>query len=102
MQRHGDARMALARRVREIRSELFGERGGPILAAALDLPDRTWSAYEADVAMPVPILLRFIVVCGVDPHWLLTGEGEKSTRRKYRLDAPAPAEPWRPRRGQPR
>jgi hypothetical protein len=27
--------------------------------------------------MPVDVLLEFLVVAGVDPNWLLTGEGER-------------------------
>ena len=66
----------LAGRVREIRGRLFGEQGGPRLAEALGLPDRTWRNYEAGVTIPAPVILRFIEVCGASPHWLLTGEGE--------------------------
>ena len=40
MPKSGDANAALARRVREIRSELYGEHGGPLLAEALHLPYR--------------------------------------------------------------
>ena len=66
----------LAGRVREIRRQLFGEQGGPRLAEALGLPDRTWRNYEAGVTIAAPVILRFIEVCGASPHWLLTGEGE--------------------------
>ena len=66
----------LAGRVREIRRRVFGEQGGPRLAEALGLPDRTWRSYEAGVTIPAPVILRFIEVCGASPHWLLTGEGE--------------------------
>ena len=67
---------ALAGRVREIRRQVFGERGGPRLAEALGLPERTRRNYEAGVTIPAPVILRFIEVCGASPHWLLTGEGE--------------------------
>jgi hypothetical protein len=66
----------LSQRVREIRRELFGEGGGPLLAEALDLPARTWRNYEAGVTIPATVILRFIEICGASPHWLLTGEGE--------------------------
>jgi hypothetical protein len=66
----------LAGRVREIRRQVFGEWGGPRLAEALGLPDRTWRNYQEGVAIPAPVILRFIEVCGASPHWLLTGEGE--------------------------
>ena len=66
----------LAGRVREIRRQVFGEQGGPRLAEALGLLDRTRRNYEAGVTIPAPVILRFIEVCGASPHWLLTGEGE--------------------------
>jgi hypothetical protein len=66
----------LAGRVRAIRRRVFGEQGGPRLAEALGLPERTWRNYEAGVTIPAPVILRFIAVCGASPHWLLTGEGE--------------------------
>jgi hypothetical protein len=66
----------LAGRVRQIRRQVFGEQGGPRLAAALGLPDRTWRNYEAGVTIPATVILRFIEVCGASPNWLLTGEGE--------------------------
>jgi hypothetical protein len=73
-------RKSLARRVRQIRRECFGEDGVPRLAEALRLPSRTWMNYEAGVTIPAPVILRLIEVCGASPHWLLTGEGEKSVR----------------------
>src|SRR5262249_34092128 len=36
----------LAQRVREIREDLYGEHGGPLLAAALQVTFRTWYLYE--------------------------------------------------------
>jgi hypothetical protein len=67
----------LARRVREIRVDLFGEHGGPLLAESLQLPFRTWHNYETGCTIPAPTILRFIEVTRANPHWLLTGEGEK-------------------------
>lgn len=67
----------LARRVREVREELFGLNGGPILAESLHLPFRTWHNYESGCTIPAQTILRFIEVTGVSPQWLLTGEGEK-------------------------
>jgi hypothetical protein len=66
----------LAGRVREIRRRVFGEQGGPRLAEALGLPERTWRNDEAGVTISAPVILRFIAVCGASPDWLLTGEGE--------------------------
>jgi hypothetical protein len=71
----------LARRIREIRQELYGEHGGPLLAEALELPFRTWHNYEAGCTIPAHSILRFIEVTEANPHWLLTGEGEKYTAR---------------------
>ena len=67
----------LARRVREIRRELFGEHGGPLLAEMLRLPARTWINYEAGVGIPAPVVLRLIQVTGVSPCWLLSGQGPR-------------------------
>ena len=50
---------------------------------------KTWLNYEADLTLPGDILLRFIGVTGVDPHWLLTGEGPKYSREKTRIHRPA-------------
>lgn len=71
---------ALARRLLEVRCDLYGEHGGPMLAEALNLPFRTWLNYEMGVIMPAHVLLDFIEVTGVDPHWLRTGEGERYRR----------------------
>jgi hypothetical protein len=60
-----------------VRRELFGERGLAALADALELPPRTWLNFESGCTIPGHILLAFIEVTKVDPHWLLTGEGEK-------------------------
>ena len=70
----------LASRLREIRSEKYGEHGGPLMAEAMGLPARTWANYESGVTIQGLALLRFIDVSGVEPHWLLSGRGEK-----YRL-----------------
>jgi hypothetical protein len=70
-------KQGLARRIREIREELYGEHGGPLLADALELPFRTWHNYEAGCTIPAQSILRFIEVTDAHPHWLLTGEGDK-------------------------
>jgi SOS-response transcriptional repressor LexA len=64
-------------RLREIRNEIFGEHGGPELARRLGLPARTWYNYETGVTVPAEVLLGFIEQTGVNPIWLLTGEGPK-------------------------
>ncbi|CAN5842141.1 hypothetical protein BH23PLA1_BH23PLA1_05070 [soil metagenome] len=67
----------LAERLREIRAELFGERGGPELSRKLGLPVRTWYNYELGVTVPAEILLRFVELTGIEPNWLLNGMGPK-------------------------
>jgi hypothetical protein len=71
----------LARRIRQIREESFGEHGGPLLADALQLPFRTWLNYEGGCTIPAQVILRFIEVTDAHPHWLLTGEGSKYVMR---------------------
>lgn len=67
---------ALAERIREVRHDLYGAHGGPLLAEALRLPFRTWMNYEMGCTIPAQVILRFIEVTRAHPHWLLTGEGE--------------------------
>ncbi len=71
----------LARRVREIRLELYGEHGGPLLATELGLPFRTWHNYETGCTIPAQTILRFIEVTGANPSWLYSGDGERYSVR---------------------
>jgi hypothetical protein len=71
----------LARRVREIREELYGVHGGPMLASSLEIPFRTWHNYETGCTIPAQTILRFIEVTDAHPHWLLTGEGTRYQSR---------------------
>jgi DNA-binding transcriptional regulator YiaG len=71
----------LARRLREIRQDLYGEIGIEVLARAANVPTATWHNYEQGVTMPANVLLDFLEVTGTDPHWLLTGEGERLSVR---------------------
>jgi hypothetical protein len=73
--------LGLAERVREIREELYGEHGGQSLADSLEVPLRTWLNYESGVTMPAYVVLQLIVVVGVNPCWLLTGQGEMYDHR---------------------
>lgn len=70
----------LAQRIREVRLELYGENGGPMLAAELHIPFRTWLNYEAGCTIPAQVILRFIETTRADAHWLLTGKGTKYAR----------------------
>ena len=67
----------LAERLRAIRVELFGERGGSEMARRLTLPVRTWYNYESGVTVPAEIILRFIELTCVEPVWLLHGTGAR-------------------------
>ena len=67
----------MAARIREIRLAEFGENGIEHLSEALMIPARTWHHFESGVTMPGWIILQFIALTGVEPHWLLTGEGER-------------------------
>ncbi len=67
----------LAYRVREIREELYGQHGGPLLAEKLRLPFRTWMNYEGGCTIPAQVILRFMEITGAHPYWLLCGEGER-------------------------
>ncbi|HEV3163610.1 MAG TPA: S24 family peptidase [Isosphaeraceae bacterium] len=67
----------LAERLRTIRTELYGERGGPDLARRLGVPIRTWYNYESGVTVPSEVVLRFIELTSVEPIWLLHGVGPR-------------------------
>src|SRR5439155_14758442 len=87
----------LSERLRQIRVERFGERGGSEMARQLGLPVRTWYNYESGVTVPAEVLLRFVELTSVEPVWLLHGRGPKF-RPAAPPDAPpangaAPAEP---------
>ncbi len=71
---------SVADRLREIRTELYGERGGPELARQLNLPVRTWYNYEAGVTVPAEVILRLIELTSVEATWLLHGSDPKFRR----------------------
>lgn len=71
------AKYALAERLSSLRSELYGDRGGPELARQLGLPVRTWYNYESGVTVPAEVILRIIELTSVEPIWLLHGKGPK-------------------------
>ncbi len=74
----------LARRVREIRLEMFGHDGIAALSHALNIPARTWEHFEDGITIPASIILQFIEMTGVEPHWLLTGEGARYRDRSQK------------------
>ena len=67
----------LSLRVNEIRQEIFGENGGPFMAGELGVPFQTWVEFEMGRPIPALVILRFIELTHANPHWLLTGLGEK-------------------------
>ena len=71
------AKCALAERLRDVRLELYGDRGGPKLARQLGLPIRTWYNYEAGVTVPAEVVLKFVELTSVEPQWLLNGHGPR-------------------------
>ena len=71
MLRQSHTQADLAQRVGEIRHELYGAHGGPLLAEALRLPYRTWRNSEAGVTIPALVILRFLAISGANPLWLL-------------------------------
>ena len=73
---HGNNNL-LASRVREIRLEKFGAAGVASSSQSMNIAARTWEHFENGVTMPAWVLLQFIEITGVDPHWLLTGDGER-------------------------
>jgi hypothetical protein len=80
----------LALRLREIRQDLFGESGAQRLADALEIQVRTWLNYESGVTMPAQVVLKLIDIAQVNPHWLLTGQGDP---HEYRMCHRATARP---------
>jgi phage repressor protein C with HTH and peptisase S24 domain len=71
------AKLALAERLTALRSELFGDRGGPEMARRLGIPVRTWYNYEGGVTVPAEVVLKIIELTAVEASWLLHGEGPK-------------------------
>ncbi len=80
-----DSRL-LGNRLRLIRIELFGRLGIINLAWELGIPPKTWNNYELGVTMPADILVRFVELTSVDPHWLATGDGPRFLERSRRFD----------------
>src|SRR5947209_1835474 len=70
-------KQGLSDRLRILRTEFYGERGGPDLARTLGIPVRTWYNYENGVTVPAEIILRIVELTSVEPIWLLRGEGPK-------------------------
>ena len=80
----------LAARLREIREDLYGEHGAQFLADALEIRVGTWLNYESGVTMPAHVVLKLIDIARVNPHWLLTGQGDPHDYRRCHLRRGAP------------
>src|SRR5436190_19758506 len=85
------AKLALAERLAALRSELFGDRGGPEMARQLGIPVRTWYNYEGGVTVPAEVILKIIELTSVEPAWLLHGKGPQFRQaRSERRDLMSP------------
>ena len=71
----------LAERLREVREDLSVEDGTQLFADALEIRLQTWLNYESGVVAPASVVLQLLMVAHVNPHWLLTGQGEKYDHR---------------------
>ncbi len=72
---------SLAERLRVLRVEKYGERGGPELARQLGVPIRTWYNYESGITVPAEVVLRLVELTGVEPLWLLNGQGDSGVSK---------------------
>jgi hypothetical protein len=72
----------LAERLRKVREDLCGKHGAQFLADALKVRVETWLNYESGVTAPAHVVLKLIDIARVNPHWLLTGEGDLHDDRK--------------------
>jgi hypothetical protein len=66
----------LSARVRTVRIQNFGEHGGPMLAELVGVTQRRLARIEAGGPIPAEFILKLIDLTGVNPRWLLSGEGE--------------------------
>lgn len=68
---------AVIQRIIKVRTDIFGDRGKSKFAEALGLSPSTYSYYEQDRLVPLPILLKIAEITGVDLYWLLTGTSQR-------------------------
>ena len=80
MHEHQEDNSDLSERIRLVRIDLFGEHGGRLLAGLLRVPQRDLTRMEAGGPIPGLLILRLIEVTGVNPNWLLSGEGDRYDR----------------------
>jgi helix-turn-helix protein len=76
---------ALSERFRVVCLDVFGQYGGPILARRLRVPQSTLARLEAGRPIPGVLVLKLIEATGVNPQWLLYGEGERYRQPAFRF-----------------
>jgi hypothetical protein len=79
-----DARQ-VARRLVELRSDHFGEHGGPLLAILVGVSQREWFGYETGKPIPMGVLRKVAEITDTSLEWLRTGNGSRAEVRE-RLD----------------
>jgi hypothetical protein len=67
----------LGGRFRQVRRDLYGDHNIDALAKELSLPAHAWVEYERGEPIPGRVFLHFIDATGANPHWLLSGRGER-------------------------
>ena len=81
-----ESQSELGKRLRVIRQEVYGQHGVPMLADVLGLNSRDWLEAETQGNLAADVLLRFMVLTGAHPHWLLTGLGPVYQKRGKPLE----------------
>jgi hypothetical protein len=81
-------RARIVARIRESLRARFGEDGALAACEKLSISTQTMLDYEAGALMPPETLLRFLVLLGVNPAWLLKGRGPQFIRSRLRLNGP--------------
>jgi hypothetical protein len=84
-------RAQIGARLREALWSRFGEEGALAACEKVGVSTRTMLDYEAGAAMPPETLLRFLVLLGINPAWLLNGRGPQFVRSRLRLNGPVRA-----------
>ena len=85
------SRVQIGARIREALWARFGEDGLVLASEKLGIPTQTMLNYEAGAAMPSETFLRFLVLTGANPAWLLNGRGPRFVRSRLRLNGPVRA-----------
>lgn len=69
-------------RVKEVRKSSPYGKNQKMFAAFLGIPQSNLASYETGRRTPSDAVIQLICQkCGVDEHWLLTGEGEPEIKR---------------------